>query len=219
MRSHAPPPTLLLVDDHTLVRAGLRAVLEREHPPETIAEAGSLAQARATLARARPRLVVLDLSLADGTGLELLPEIRQLSPAPAVLVLSMHADRRYVSDALRAGAQGYLAKENSSEELLLAVRAILSGEAYFSPRIARVVLEELRRTPPLRPTPPAELSSRELEVLRDLADGRTTKEIGARLGLSPKTIEAHRVRLMRKLGLHSLAELARLAVRLVLVEP
>ncbi len=208
---------ILLVDDHSVVRAGLRAILERDPLACSIIEAADIAQALRAATRTPPRLIILDLSLPDGTGLRLLAELPR--PAPPVLVLSMHADRRYVCDALRAGAQGYLAKENASEELPQAVRALLAGQGYLGPGVARLVIEELRRSPGLAPSPPPALSPRETEVLRDLAQGLSTKEIGARLGLSPKTIEARRVHIMRKLQLGSVADITRFAIRHGLVEP
>jgi two-component system response regulator NreC len=212
------PRPILLVDDHSVVRAGLRSVLAREAFAHSITEAASLAEARQAIARTHPRLIILDLSLPDGTGLQLLAELPR--PAPPVLIVSMHTERRYVCDALRAGAQGYLAKENASEELAPAVRALLAGGAYLSPGIARLVVEELRQRPATSAatTPPPALSARETEVLCDLAQGLSTKEIGSRLALSPKTIEAHRIHLMRKLQLGSIADLTRFAIRHGLVQ-
>jgi two-component system, NarL family, invasion response regulator UvrY len=200
--------TILLVDDHAIVRAGLRRLLAAL--PAEIAECASGDEALAQVRAAAPDLVVLDLNLPGIGGLELLRRLRRERPGLAVLVLSMHADPLYAARALDAGARGYVSKNAAPEELLLAVRRVLRGGRYVEAELA----QELAVQPAAPGNPLAALSERELEILRLLARGRSLAEIGAGLSLSYKTIANTCSAMKTKLGVARTADLLRLAIGL-----
>lgn len=212
---------ILLVDDHAVLRAGLRRLLE-DQPDLTVAgEAGMAAEAIELAGRLQPDVILLDLGMPGLGGLEALPRLRQAAPEARLLVLTMHDDEGYVRQALHSGAAGYVLKKAADHELLSAIRAVLRGEVYVFSALTRSLLEDLLPTGGEAPQDAWEkLSDREQEVLRLVALGHTGAEIASRLSLSPKTVETYRGRGMEKLGLASRAALVRFALsRGLLAEP
>jgi DNA-binding NarL/FixJ family response regulator len=211
-------PPILLVDDHAVVRRGLRELLGEEFPSAEFGEAASGAEALAQIARRAWGLVILDLSLPGRDGLDILKQALALRPGGPVMILSVHGEDQYAIRALRAGAAGYVTKETAPEDLTAAVRKILQGGRYVSPRLAEKMAASLAARDGTTQLPHEGLSDRELEVLRLLAVGRSVKEIGAELSLSEKTISTYRTRIIAKMCLRSNAELMRYALRAGLVE-
>jgi len=219
--TNQPSIRVLVADDHAVVREGIRHVLADTHGFEVAAEAGSGAEAVKLAGECEPDVVVLDVSMPGGTGLEVIGDVRRVAPQARVLILSVHDEAEYVLQAVRAGAHGYLRKDSSPTELRDAVRAVDRGESFFSPAMAtrlsdavRVESDRLSRVSKL-----ALLTGRERDVLEGIANGETNKEIAGRYGISPRTVEAHRESLMKKLEIHSVAGLTRLAVEEGLVSP
>lgn len=210
------PLRILIADDHGMVREGLRALLDRAPGIEVVAEAHDGRGAiRATQEHA-PDIVLMDVGLPGMNGIEATRQITSEDPGPRVIALSAYSDRRYVLNMLKAGARGYLLKDSASEELLRAVHAISRGDGYLSPEITGVVVNRcLQGEPNAEPETSAFtlLGAREREVLQLIAEGLTTPAIAKRLFISPKTVETHRRNLMRKLGIHTIAELTKYAVR------
>lgn len=205
---------VLVADDHTVVREGIRHVLEGQGEFEVVAEASSGAEA-VTLAEAhRPDVVVLDISMPGESGLQAAARLRRVVPEARVLILSMHDHAEYVLESVRAGAHGYLLKDTAATELRSAVRAVHSGEAFFSPPIARrlsaAVRGDLDREQ--RSSALAVLTARERDILSGVARGQTNKEIAAELGIGHRTVETHRESLMRKLRIRTVAGLTRFAL-------
>ena len=207
---------ILLVDDHEVVRRGLRQMLAEAYPQAQFGEAGRVATAHEALLRSTWELVLLDINLPEGSGFDLLTHARKLYPQTAVLVLSSYPEKEFAVRAFKLGAAGYLTKSSVADEMLLAVRRVLGGGRYVSTALAEQLAGALGN-PPLQAAHEA-LSPRELEVLRQVASGKTIKEIGAGLCLSEKTIATYRSRVSEKLGLSSNVELARYAIQHGLVE-
>jgi DNA-binding NarL/FixJ family response regulator len=205
---------VLLVDDHRLLREGLRKILEDTAGIEVVGEADDGLSALAAVAEVRPEVVVMDVGMNGMNGIEATQRLRKDHPRVKVVALSTHADKRYVRNMIRAGASAYVLKESASEDLLRAVHAAVNGEHYLSPQITGCLLESWT-TPQASESSSAYelLGAREREVLRLLAEGRTSKEIATRLDLSIKTVETHRRNITQKVGLHSIAELTKYAVR------
>lgn len=205
---------ILVVDDHQLMRDGLRALLERESDLHVVGEAADGQEALELAPKLRPDLVLMDVSMPGLNGIEATRRMCALMPRARVVGLSMNADRRYVHAMFEAGAWGYLLKSSASDELIRAIRAVARDEKYVSPAIAGIVVDALVGGPNAVPSNPlASLSTREREVLQLIAEGMTSKEIAARLGLAASTVETHRKQVSAKLGLHSVAELTKLAIR------
>ena len=205
---------ILLVDDHQMMRDGLRALLANHEGLEVVGEASDGRGAIEAAAAHQPDVVVMDLGMPDMNGIEATKRILKEQPDCRVIALSTHSDKRYVLNMIAAGASAYVLKEAAAAELLRAVNAVQGGEHYLSPQITGVVLEPvLGRTPKKRNGTYELLGAREREVLQLLAEGLTSKEIAARLELSTKTIETHRRNISQKLGLRSIAELTKYAVR------
>lgn len=201
---------ILLVDDHTVVRRGIRMILSAQPDMEVVAEGKNGLEAVEEAARTEPDVVIMDVNMEGLNGIEGARRIAETMPRCRVLALSMHRDAVYVREMLKAGAKGYLVKDADDDALLDAVRAVARGEAYLSPSVADAVLADYRR----HVTNPMDLlTSREREVLQLVAEGKTNKEIATQLNLSVYTVEAHRGRLMEKLNLHSTGELVRFAIR------
>jgi DNA-binding NarL/FixJ family response regulator len=197
------------------VRQGLRSLLEKQGL-DVVGEAGDGRTAVSMLTTCRPDVAVLDVSMPSLNGLDAAREIRRQSPTTAVVLLTVHAEDHYVLEALRAGVQGYVLKDQAPEDLGEAIREVSRGAVYLSPGIAHVVVQAyLNRTE----LPPDPLSPREREVLQLVAEGKTTKEVAQILGVSVKTADSHRSRLMEKLEIHETATLVRYAVRRGLVQP
>lgn len=201
---------ILLADDHTVVRKGIRMILSAQPDLEVVAEASNGLEAVAEAERTLPDVVIMDVNMEGLNGIEGARRIGEISPRSRVLALSMHRDAVYVREMLRAGAKGYLVKDADDDALLDAVRAVARGEAYLSPSVADAVLTDYRK----HVTNPVDLlTAREREVLQLIAEGNTNKDIANHLKLSVYTVEAHRSRLMEKLNLHSTGELVRFAIR------
>jgi len=207
--------TILLVDDHPVVRQGLSALLQMENDLEVVAEAANGRTAVALTKEIRPDVVVMDLSMPLLNGIEATRQILQAEPSAKVLVLSSYGDDEFVERMMQAGASGYLTKDTAATELAQGIRAVHAGKTSFSPAIARHVREAPAAAPAAdgpAPQPVSDLTSRQMEVLQLLAEGMPNKQIADELGLSIKTIEKHRQQLMEKVGVHDIAGLTRFAV-------
>jgi two-component system response regulator NreC len=212
-RADRTKTTVVIADDHTVVRQGLRLLIDNEDGFQVIAEAGTVPDAE-RLARAhRPSVLVLDLNMPGGSGLDAIPRLREDQPETAIVVLTMQDDPAFARQALQAGALGFVLKEAADEELLEAIRLAAAGDTYLNPRLgARMAAA------PDAAGPPDDLSERELEVLRMIALGHTNSEIAGQLFLSTRTVETHRAHIQQKLGRTTRAELVRYALDRGLLE-
>jgi DNA-binding NarL/FixJ family response regulator len=210
---------VLLVDDHTVVRQGLRRILESDDEIEIVGESGDGRSAVELAQRLRPQVVVMDIALPELNGIEATRQITKRVEGARVLVLTMHADDVYVRQSLKAGARGYLLKDSEDLDLLKAVKVIGRGGTFFSPAVSKVLLEGYLGDAAGREIEDdlALLTDREREVLQLIAEGRTNKEVAAVLSVSINTVETHRKHIMEKLDLHNTAELVRFAIRKRLV--
>lgn len=210
---------VLLAEDHTIVREGLRALLDATEDLEVIGEVEDGRAAVDAVPRLKPDVVVMDLNMPKLNGVDATREIREEPGAPKVLILSMYDGEEYVRPAIRAGASGYLLKGSGLSDLVKAIRAVARGEAFFSPTIAMILLKDSRGEGPAEPKELGDgLTKREREVLTLVGEGKSSPEIAKILGLSVKTIEGHRGRIMAKLECHNVAGLVRQAIRLGLVK-
>jgi two-component system response regulator NreC len=212
---------LLLVDDHQVVRSGLRMLLGNESDVEIVADAGTAAEALEAVKQFHPNVVLMDIGLPDLSGIDATKLIKQTNPEVAVVALTIHEDEEYFFKMLEAGAGGYVPKRAAPEELLTAIRAAAVGEVYLYPSLAKLLVKDF-----LAQERPSEgnnvldgLTEREQEVLRYLAEGTSNPEIAAALVISAKTVARHRENIMQKLGLHSRAELVRYAIRKGIIKP
>ena len=212
---------LLLVDDHAVVRSGLRMLLEGEADVEIAGEAGTAREALDLLGRLHPDVVLMDIGLPDLSGIDAAREIKSLYPEIAVVALTIHEDEEYFFKMLEAGASGYVPKRAAPEELLTAIRAAASGEVYLYPSLAKFLVHDyLTQESTSREERTLDgLTQREEEVLGHLADGASNTEIAETLGISPKTVARHRENIMRKLNLHSRTELVKYAIRKGIIQP
>ncbi len=206
--------TVLIADDHTVVRQGLRLLIGDEDGLQVIAEAGTVPDAERLTRDHRPSVLVLDLNMPGGSSLEAIPRLREQSPDTAIVVLTMQDDPAFAREALRSGALGFVLKEAADEELLEAIRRAAAGDTYLNPRVGA----RLAATPPAPDGRPDDLTRREVDILRLITLGHTTTEIAKRLFLSTRTIETQRASIHRKLHLTSRAELVRYALDHALVE-
>ncbi len=205
---------ILLADDHRIVRDGLRSLLEKQRGMEVIAEARNGRETLQLALEKRPDVVVMDIAMPDLNGIEATRQITGALPQVKVLVLSMHSEKRFVTEVLRAGASGFLLKDCALEELVRAISAVVANQTYLTPGIAGIVIEDyVRRLPPSDSSPSSTLTGREREVLQLIAEGWSTKEIAARLHISVKTAETHRRRIMEKLDIYTIADLTKYAIR------
>jgi DNA-binding NarL/FixJ family response regulator len=211
----ANPLRIVLADDHTVMRGGLRLLLEREPGFGVVGEASNGREAIQLAEEHSPDVVVMDVAMPTLNGIEAAARIVAAHPRIAIVILSMHSDESYVLRALKAGARGYLLKDSAEADLLQAVRAVSDGKAFFSPAIGKLLVEDYVRQIRQRGVEDSYelLTPRERELLQLLAEGKTTKEIAATLNLSPYTVDTHRGNLMQKLNLHSIPELILYAVR------
>jgi DNA-binding NarL/FixJ family response regulator len=208
---------LLIADDHGVVRGGLRLLLERQGDMEVVAEAADGAEAVELALAHRPDLCILDVQMPKLTGLQATREIRAQLPDMPVLILSMHDDERYLFEALKAGAGGYVLKAQADTDLVDAVRALQRGEPFLTSAAQRSLVRAWIADDATGPAEP--LTPREQEVLKLIAEAHTNREIGEILHLSAKTVESHRGNLLRKLGMRDRVELVRYAIRRGLIEP
>jgi DNA-binding NarL/FixJ family response regulator len=211
MAAGAPLIKVLLVDDHGVVRDGLQALLGLESDMRVTASFGNADEALGYLEEKAADVVVLDVSLPGIGGIEAARRIHDICPGTQILMLSMHAGAEYVHQALSAGASGYVLKESAGAEVVAAVRAVSAGQQYLSGRISQQALSDYTHSRGERPL--EWLSRRELQILKLIVEGSTSGEVGALLGISPKSVDTYRSRMMRKLGIGDLAKLVKFAIR------
>jgi two-component system, NarL family, response regulator NreC len=225
------PIKLLLVDDHDVVRTGLKTFLESQGRFQVVAEASNGMEAIERTLETNPSIVIMDISMPGMDGLEATRQLKKMCPGSQVLALTVHDDKHYFMEMLAAGASGYLTKQAAAEELVAALDAIADGNVYLQPALARWLLEDYQwlssrrgaaaaaaiEEPQLEPTSLDVLSARERQVLELVAQGHSNQDIGKQLSLSPKTIARHRERIMNKLNLHSRTELVKFAIRTRLI--
>jgi len=212
MEPPAKTTTLVIVDDHPLVRAGIKALLHLEGDLDVVGEAEDHAEAIEVIAAVQPDLVLVDLSLKNSNGLNLIKELAQKRNAPLILTVSMHDEYTYAVRCLKAGARGYIMKQEGTERILEAIRCVLSGETYLSSAMTRNAVNHVSG---LRPTPGASpvsmLSNRELELFQLTGKGLEIAEIAEVMSISPRTVEVHRSHIKKKLGLRTSTEIFQVA--------
>ncbi|HLA23809.1 MAG TPA: response regulator transcription factor [bacterium] len=215
-----PKTKILIVDDHAIVREGVRMILAKENDLEVVGEAGDGQQALELTERVRPDVVIMDISMPGMGGIEATQTVRARHPEVQVLALTMHEDETYVFQLLRAGAAGYVLKRAAAQDLVQAVRAAAKGEAFLYPSIARKVVEDyLRRVETGEERERYDgLTTREKEILTLIAQGLSNQQIAEKLFISIKTVQTHRAHILEKLGLHDRTELVRYAIRKGLIE-
>jgi len=215
-----PPLRILVVDDHAVVRRGVRALLESQPGWEVAAEATTGREAVELVKRLRPHVVVMDLSLPELNGLEATRQILKESPETEVLILTMHHSEQLARDVLQAGARGYLMKSDADQSLIAAVESLRQHKPFLTSKVTEFVLDDYIRRGELREDAPRDtITPREREIIQLLAEGNSNKETATVLGISVKTIEAHRANIMRKLHLRSVTDLVRYAIRNKIVQP
>jgi DNA-binding NarL/FixJ family response regulator len=212
------PLRILLADDHTLVRAGIRALLAQMPDIEVVGEAGDGREALALVKALRPDVLLMDIAMPGMSGLEAAAQVKKECPGVKVIILSMHANEEYVMQALRAGATGYLLKDAASVELDLALKAAVAGQTYLSPAISKRVIETyVARVDGI--VPPDLLTPRQREILQLVAEGKSTKDVAFALEISVKTVETHRAQIMERLDIHDVPGLVKYAMRTGLIPP
>ncbi|MFN2194951.1 MAG: response regulator [Anaerolineales bacterium] len=215
------PIRLLLVDDHAVVRSGLRMLVEAESDFEIVGEAGSASEALNLVCQVTPDVILMDIGLPDISGIDATRQIKRVCPTAAVVALTIHEDEEYFFKMLEAGANGYVPKRAAPEELLTAIRAAAKNEVYIYPSLAKLLVRDYlsQEQPAASQDSLDTLTSREQEVLAYLADGASNSEIGEILSISPKTVARHRENIMQKLNLHSRTELVKYAIRKGIISP
>lgn len=212
--------TIVLADDHQVVREGLRALLEAEPDFSVVGEAAEGLEAASLVERLKPHVLVVDLMMPGLSGLEVTRQVRQRSPQTHVVILSMYSTESYVLEALRNGAAGYVIKSSSAADLVSAVREVVAGRRYLSPPLSeRAINAYVKKAEATTLDPYETLTTREREILHLVAEGYTSAEIGDRLSISPRTVETHRANLMRKLGLETQTDLIRYALHRGIIPP
>ena len=210
---------ILIADDHAVVRRGVRAILESQPGWEVCGEVANGREAVEEVKRLKPDVVVLDVTMPELNGLEATRQILKDAPHTEVLILTMHSSEAVAGEALRAGARGVVLKSDADHELVLAVEALRAHKPYLTPQVAEFVLDRyVGQTPEANRVPANALTSREREVIQLVSEGKSNKEVASALGVSVKTVEAHRASVMHKLKLHSASELVRYAIRNKIVE-
>jgi DNA-binding NarL/FixJ family response regulator len=210
---------ILVVDDHHLFRAGVRAILDGIEDLRVCGDVSSAEEALQGIEAHRPDILLTDISMTGMTGLELADRVRRDFPGTRTIILSMHATKEYAERAFRVGVAGYLVKDAAVHEVELAIRTVARGETYLSPVISSHLISNFAQRPDLNEPTPVPLTARQREVLKLIAEGLTTKAIARRLNISVKTADTHRTQLMERLDLHDIASLVRYAIRVGLVTP
>jgi two-component system, NarL family, response regulator NreC len=205
------PLSILIADDHEVVRRGIRALLASRPEWKISGEASTGKEAIAKAAHLKPDIILLDITMPETSGLEAIPEILKTDPKAKILVLTMHDSGQMASRILAAGAGGLVLKSDAAIDLILALQAIRKNKPFLSPKVTNILVNEIRQSQ--NAPSPQVLTTRETEVLKLLAEGKSNKEIGARLGISPRTVDAHRAHIMDKLQVHRLSELVHFAIR------
>lgn len=215
------PTRLLLVDDHAVVRSGIKMLLSSERDVEIVGEASTAAQAMETAGIVKPDVILMDIGLPDMSGIDATREIKKRYPEISIVALTIHEDEEYFFKMLDAGASGYVPKRAAPEELLVAIRAAAAGEVYLYPSLAKLLVKDYlsQEHPEEEKANLDGLTEREHEVLTYLAEGASNDKIAEALVISPKTVERHRENIMRKLNMHSRAELVRYAIRRGIIKP
>jgi DNA-binding NarL/FixJ family response regulator len=208
---------VLLADDHGLVRAGIRALLEKIPSVEVVGEAGTGREALELVRSKLPNIVLMDIAMTELGGLEALPRITKDFPSVKVIILSAHASEEYVIRALRSGAAGYMLKDAATAELELAIDSAAQNKTYLSPSISRTVIDSYLERVGGQSSPLEQLTPRQREILQLITEGKNTKEMASDLDISVKTVESHRLQLMERLNIHDIAGLVRYAIRSGLV--
>lgn len=211
------PIRVLLADDHGMVRAGIRLLLEKLPDIEVVAEASDGREAIRLVEKHQPNILLTDIAMPLLSGLEVTRHLANTFPQVRVIILSMYSDEEHVYLGLRAGAAGYLLKGAAREELTLAIRAVAHGEIYLSPPVSKISIREYSGRVNAEPCPLRKLSPRQEQVLQLIAEGKTTKQIALELNINVKTVETHRMQLMDRLGIHDVAGLVRFAIKVGLV--
>ena len=210
---------VLLADDHTLVRAGFRRLLEGIPGIQVVGEASNGRDALEMIETKRPDMVLMDIGMTGLNGLEVTARVTRNLPGIRVIILSMHSDKEYVLKALRAGASGYLLKDADINQLEMAIKAVAVGETFLSPSISRQVISDYVQRVGAESSPLEELTPRQREILKLIAEGRGAPDIAQMLGVSVKTVETHRDQMMERLGIYDVAGLVRYAIRTGIVTP
>lgn len=213
---------IIIIDDHALFREGLKAIISRKSQYEIIGEAGNAREALNLVRELKPDLILLDIALPDGNGVDLTKEIRNAFPEIRILIVSMHNKIDYIMKTFQAGASGYVVKESASEKLLQGMDCVLNGEIFMDSSVSQKILKKIINVPEKK-TKSTEsrydtLSPREQEIMVLLVEGNSAKQIAEKLFISPKTVENHRSNIMQKLGLHSTLELFRYAMKIGLID-
>jgi len=205
----------LIVDDHAVFRQGISRLLTEGKDIEVVGEASQGREAVQKAKDLKPDIVVLDVSMPGMNGIEATKKVRRLSPQTKVLALSMYDEEEYIFSILKAGASGYILKDSAVNDLVSAIHSVHKGEAYLSPSVSKKTIRALVKS--LKPRGPSELSHREREILQLIGEGYTSKEIGQEIGISPKTVDVHRLRIMKKLNARNLTQLVKYAIKTGLV--
>ncbi len=211
--------TAILADDHDIVRRGLRGILENEGACKVLAEAADGLTAAQLVEKHKPQILVLDLNMPRLHGIEVLRQTRTTSPNTRVIILSMHSDEPYVIESLRAGAMAYILKGSESQEILQALKEVMSGRRFLSATLSEWAINALVAKPADDADPLQSLTQRERMVVQLAAEGQNNTQIAEKLFISPRTAETHRTNLLRKLGLHTQTDLVRFAIRKGLIQP
>jgi DNA-binding NarL/FixJ family response regulator len=218
----AEKKSLIIIDDHPLFREGLKTIIGRDPRFKVVGEAGTGHEGLAMVKKLNPDLVIVDISLPDQSGIELARELRERVPETKIMIVSMHSKIDYIAEAFQAGATGYVVKESASERLIQALECVAKGDYFLDSSVSHSVVENLMKSPlkaaKITDSDYATLTPREQEVMRQLAEGLSSKEVAEKLFISPKTVENHRANIMSKLGLHSTIELIRYAAKLGLID-
>ncbi len=218
----AEKKTVMIVDDHPLFREGLKSILSRHSKFEIIAEAENGSRGISYAKKMKPELIIMDLSLPDKFGIEVTREIMAKLPGTCIMILSMHSNIDYVTEAFKAGAKGYLVKESAAEKLVEGLDSISQGEYFLdtslSPQVVKNLIASEDKEAKIRDTGYGSLTPREQEIMRLVAEGLSSRAIAEKLFISPKTVENHRTNIMNKLDVHSVLELVRYAARLGLID-
>jgi two-component system, NarL family, response regulator NreC len=209
------PIRILLADDHALIRQGLRALLEK-HGYQIVGEASDGQEALRSVMEAHPDVAIVDISMPVLNGVDTARELKKSSPKTKVILLTQHDEEQYVTESLRAGVKGYVLKSQAGSDLIHAIQEVCRGSVYLSPKISRAVVDAYLSKSYVASDP---LSGRERQVLQLVGEGKSTKDIATQLGISVKTAESHRARLMKKLDIHETASLVRYAIRNGLIQP
>ncbi|MFA5039466.1 MAG: response regulator transcription factor [Candidatus Omnitrophota bacterium] len=209
--------TVLIVDDHDIIREGIKTILRRQPEYEVVAEAKDGQEALEKIIKLKPNILLLDITMPQKTGLEIIEEALKKSPGTKILIISVHKANAYVMKAFQLGVKGYVSKENAADDLLLALRKISAGQIYLDSQVSDYLLKKVTK-PEKEQQGEGLLTEREVDVLKLVAEGKAAKEIAALLSLSPRTVENYKNNMLKKLGLHRTSDLIKYAIRNKLID-